>query len=94
MPTRLEEVAQAQVAYDLRFAIDTARTYPTRTNIAAALRIVSLYPKAVRSYKVRRKLGQRRLDWLELHGVVLAGDPHEISGKAALKETIEPEVTT
>jgi hypothetical protein len=62
-------MAQTEVLYRLRYAIDTAITHPGQPNTVAALEVVSAHPQAMRSSHVRRNLGQRRWAWLNDHGV-------------------------
>lgn len=72
MPPRpAEGMTQAEVLYNLRFAIETAIAYPTDIRITAALELARAYPRALRSSHVRHNLGQRRWKWLTEHGITV-----------------------
>jgi hypothetical protein len=68
MPRDLD-LAQAEILLLLRAAIDTAMRHPGRINEETALDIARSYPRALRSSRLRRQLGQRRWLWLNDHGV-------------------------
>ena len=91
MPTTpLEEFAQRDFVNRLRFAIDTARKYPTKRNREEAIALAHSQPNAMRSRHVVHNLGKTRWDWLATHGVYPVGEAGEIEG--SFKATITPEV--
>jgi hypothetical protein len=53
----------------LRYAIDTARRYPSRTNVSSAVELARSDPRLLRSPRVRQTLRAGRLEWLEEQGV-------------------------
>jgi len=70
MPPRpAEGMAQAEVLYHLRHAIDAAILHPNKSNETMALTVVQTHPRAMRSSHVRQNLGARRWAWLNDHGV-------------------------
>lgn len=88
-PTPQEEYAQRNFAYQLRFAIDTARKYPTKRNVEEAVALARSQPAALRSRHVSHNLGKTRLDWLATYGVYPVGEAGEVEG--TFKATITPE---
>lgn len=92
MPPKVERLGQRELLQHLRFAIDTAMTYPQRPNIQAALELAREHPQGMRSGHIKHLLGAGRWIWLAEHGFVAVGEPTEIAGMSAMKGTIEPEV--
>lgn len=93
MPPRpAEAVAQAEFANRLRFAIDTARKYPSQRNREEAVALAQSQPRALRSSHVRHNLGATRWEWLTTHGVVPVGEEGLIEG--SFKGTASPDITT
>lgn len=82
MPRPRDEVAAEELLLRLRFAIDTATSYPTWPNINAAVTIANGHPVALRSATVRRRLGRARWEWLNQNGIYPIGGP------------ITPDITT
>jgi hypothetical protein len=66
----------------LRFAIDTAIAHPQEPNIQMACAIAINYPVALRSNTLRYRLGRKRWEWLNQHGI------YPIGGQ------ITPDITT
>jgi hypothetical protein len=92
MPGRpTEQLAQREFTLRLRFAIDTARKYPTQRNQREAIELAESQPRALRSSHTRHNLGAMRWEWLTLHGVTAVGEAGELEGE--FKGTITPEVT-
>jgi hypothetical protein len=87
-----EAEAQATFANHLRYAIDTARKYPTTRNRQEAIAMAKGQPLALRSSHVRHNLGKSRWEWLATHGVYPIGEEGEIEG--SFKATITPEIKT
>lgn len=91
MPPRpSEHLAQRNFVFHLRFAIDTARKYPSKRNREEAVALAQSQPQALRSSHVRHNLGASRWDWLASHGVYPVGEGGEIEG--SVKGTITPDV--
>jgi len=88
----LEEFAQRDFVNRLRFAIDTARKYPSKRNREGAIALAQSQPRALRSSHVVHNLGKTRWDWLAMHGVYPVGEAGEIEG--SFKGTITPDITT
>lgn len=88
----LEALGQANFALALRYAIDTARKYPSQRNRSEAIALAQSQPVALRSKHVRHNLGKTRWEWLELHGVYPVGEAGEIEG--SFKGTASPDITT
>ena len=92
MPVQPQETwGQADFVNRLRFAIDTARKYPSKRNREEATALAKSQPIALRSAHVRHNLGKTRWEWLALHGVYPVGEGGEIEG--SFKGTITPTVT-
>ena len=77
----------------VRYAIDTARKYPSQDTIDSAIRLALDHPNALRSGHLRHNLGVQRWRWLEERGIYPVGEQTEIAGSPAIKGTITPEVT-
>ena len=93
MPPRpAEGMVQAEVLLRLRYAIDTARKYPTQPNIDAAIRFANEYPRALRSSHLRHNLGAARWAWLNDYGIYPVGESVEVAGSFGIKGTITPDV--
>jgi hypothetical protein len=90
MPTPLEEFGQRDFVNRLRFAIDTARKYPSKRNREEAIALAQSQPRALRSSHVRHNLGATRWSWLASHGVYPVGEAGEAEG--TFKGTITPDV--
>ena len=92
MPSRpAEALAQREFAHRLRFAIDTARKYPSQRNRREAVALAISQPAALRSSHVRHNLGATRWDWLTMHGVTAIGDTGPLEGE--FQATISPDKT-
>lgn len=89
--TSLEEFGQRDFVNRLRFAIDTARKYPSKRNREGAVALAQSQPKALRSSHVRHNLGKSRWEWLAAHSVYPVGEEGEIGG--SFKGTITPDIT-
>jgi hypothetical protein len=94
-----EAIGQAEFANRLRFAIDTARKYPSQRNRGEAIALAQSQPAALRSTHVRHNLGSTRWEWLELNGVTAAGEGGSLPGeittvitKADLTGWVTPEI--
>ena len=84
-----EALPQAAFVLRLRYAIDTARNYPTAKNIAAAREFAESQPVALRSTHARHNLGGYRWQWLIDQGIIPVGEGGEIEG--SFKATITPD---
>lgn len=91
MPPRpAERLKQQEFVLRLRYAIDTARQYPTQRSREDALTLARSQPMALRSSHARHNLGMRRMEWLATNGVYPVGEEGSIEG--SFKATITPEV--
>lgn len=91
MPPRpAERLNQQEFVLRLRYAIDTARRYPTQRNRQEAVDLARSQPMALRSNHARHNLGMRRMEWLADNGVYPVGEEGSIEG--SFKATISPEV--
>jgi hypothetical protein len=75
MPRSQDAASVEEVLLHLRYAIDTAISYPTWPNINAACTIATSYPVALRSSTMRTRLGQARWEWLNQNGIYPIGGP-------------------
>lgn len=77
----------------LRAAIDTAIFYPK--DLAVVNKAVGLalrHPRAMRSQHIIYNLGQRRMEWLNDHGIFPVMEGTTIAGLDAIKATISPDL--
>jgi hypothetical protein len=92
MPGRpAETLPQREFVLRLRYAIDTARAYPSQRNRDEALELARSQPRALHSSHARHNLGGLRWEWLGANGIHPIGEPGQLEGE--FKATITPEVT-
>jgi len=62
-----EENRQQVYLLNLRYAIDTAITYPSKRNREEAMGMIERHPETFRSSHVQHNLGKRRKEWIAIH---------------------------
>ena len=87
-----DPLPQRELLLRMRYAIDTARKYPTDYNVRSAQVLAMSNPNGLRSGHLRHNLGAQRWEWLGQQGIYPVGEQTEVAGVPAIKGTITPEV--